>query len=148
VIETSVGLDRLVLAHLSQAYEEELAPTAEGGQDTRIVLKLHPLLAPISVAIFPLVRKEEMIVKARALYDELRFYFLCAYEEKDSIGRRYRRYDAKGTPYAITIDGQTLEDETVTIRDRDTLQQVRVPLSSVRTWLQEHLDPAPLLRTF
>jgi glycyl-tRNA synthetase len=148
VIETSVGLDRLVLAHLSQGYVEEMAPTAEGGQDTRLVLKLHPLLSPISVAIFPLVRKNEMITKARALYDELRFYFMCAYEEKDSIGRRYRRYDAKGTPYAITIDGQTLEDETVTIRDRDTLQQVRVHLSRVRSWLQERLDPARLLRAF
>ena len=125
-----------------------MAPTAEGGQDTRLVLKLHPLLSPISVAVFPLVRKDEMITKARALYNELQLYFMCAYEEKDSIGRRYRRYDAKGTPYAITIDGQTLEDETVTIRDRDTLQQVRVHLSSVRSWLQERLEPALLLRAF
>jgi glycyl-tRNA synthetase len=148
VVETSVGLDRLVLAHLSQGYTEELAPTAEGGQETRIVLKIHPLLAPISVVIFPLVRKDDMVARARALYEELRFSFLCAYEEKDSIGRRYRRYDAKGTPYAVTIDGQTLEDETVTIRDRDTLAQVRVPLSEVRPWLLERLDTTALLGAF
>lgn len=146
VIETSVGLDRLVLAHLSQAYIEELAPTAEGGQEMRTVLKLHPLLAPISVAVFPLVRKDDFIQKARALYEELRFYFSVAYEEKDSIGRRYRRYDAKGTPYAITIDGQTLEDETVTIRDRDSLAQVRLPIAQVRTYLQTQLDQASWLR--
>jgi len=147
VIETSVGVDRLVLAHLSQAYTEEPAPTAEGGQELRTVLKLHPLLAPIPVAVFPLVRKEEFIQKARALYEELRFHFLVAYEEKDSIGRRYRRYDAKGTPFAITIDGQTLQDDTVTIRDRDTLTQERIPLSGVRAYLTDKLDVAAWLRT-
>ncbi|MCS7297986.1 MAG: glycine--tRNA ligase [Bacteroidia bacterium] len=147
VIETSVGLDRLILAHLSQGYTEEMAPTAEGGEELRIVLKIHPLIAPIQVAVFPLIRKEEFVQKARLLYEELRFFFMSAYEEKDSIGRRYRRYDAKGTPYAITIDGQTLEDETVTIRDRDTLQQVRVPMSQVRAYLGERLEVAHWLRT-
>ncbi|MCS7154097.1 MAG: glycine--tRNA ligase [Bacteroidia bacterium] len=147
VIETSAGLDRLVLAHLSHGYSEELAPTAEGGQELRTVLKLHPLLAPIQVAVFPLIRKEDFVQKARALYEELRFYFLTAYEEKDSIGRRYRRYDAKGTPFAITIDGQTLEDETVTIRDRDTLQQIRLPMAQVRAYLAEKFDVAQWLRT-
>lgn len=147
VIETSVGLDRLVLAHLSQGYVEEMAPTAEGGQELRTVLKLHPLLAPIQVAVFPLVRKEEFIQKARTLYEELRLYFPTAYEEKDSIGRRYRRYDAKGTPFAITIDGQTLEDETVTVRFRDTLQQIRLPIGQVRSYLSEQIDIAAWLRT-
>lgn len=147
VIETSVGLDRLVLAHLSQGYTEELAPTAEGGQEMRTVLKLHPLLAPIQVAVFPLVRKEEFVQRARRLYEELRFSFTAAYEEKDSIGRRYRRYDAKGTPFAITIDGQTLEDETVTIRDRDTLAQVRVPMAAVETYLRERMNLSNWLRT-
>ncbi|MCS7189275.1 MAG: glycine--tRNA ligase [Bacteroidia bacterium] len=137
VIETSVGLDRLVLAHLCQAYTEELVPTAEGGQDKRIVLKLPILLAPIQVAIFPLVKRPEFVEIARKLYEELRFHFTVAYEEKDSIGRRYRRYDAKGTPFAITIDGQTLEDETVTLRDRDSLQQIRLPLTQVQPYLSE-----------
>lgn len=146
VIETSVGLDRLVLAHLAQGYTEEMAPTAEGGQELRTVLKIHPILAPIPVAIFPLVRKEEFIEKARKLYEELRFYFLVAYEEKDSIGRRYRRYDAKGTPFCITIDGQTLEDETVTVRDRDTLEQIRLPMSQVRPYLSEKLSVPEWLR--
>jgi glycyl-tRNA synthetase len=147
VIETSVGLDRLVLAHLAQGYTEEMAPTAEGGEELRTVLKLHPLLAPIQVAVFPLVRKDDFVEKARKLYEELRFSFMAAYEEKDSIGRRYRRYDAKGTPFAITIDGQTVEDETVTVRDRDTLAQVRLPLSQVRAYLAERLDPAEWLRS-
>lgn len=146
VIETSVGLDRLVLAHLAQGYTEEMAPTAEGGQELRTVLKIHPILAPIPVAIFPLVRKDEFIEKARKLYEELRFYFLVAYEEKDSIGRRYRRYDAKGTPFCITIDGQTLEDETVTVRDRDTLEQIRLPMSQVRPYLWEKLSVPEWLR--
>ncbi|MCX8113003.1 MAG: glycine--tRNA ligase [Bacteroidia bacterium] len=146
VIETSVGLDRLVLAHLSQGYTEEMAPTAEGGQELRTVLKLHPLIAPIQVAVFPLVRKAEFIQKARALYDELRFYFVVAYEEKDSIGRRYRRYDAKGTPFAITIDGQTLEDDTVTVRHRDNLQQVRLPMSQIRSYLMDNLSVSSWLR--
>lgn len=146
VIETSVGVDRLVLAHLSQGYTEEMAPTAEGGQELRTVLKLHPLLAPIQVAIFPLVRKDDFVQKARALYEELRFYFTVAYEEKDSIGRRYRRYDAKGTPFAITIDGQTLQDETVTVRDRDSLEQVRLPMGQVRAYLSERLDIPSWLR--
>ncbi|MCS6789566.1 MAG: glycine--tRNA ligase [Bacteroidia bacterium] len=147
VIETSVGLDRVVLAHLSQGYTEEMAPTAEGGQELRTILKLHPLLAPIQVAVFPLVRKEEFVQKARLLYEELRYHFPTAYEEKDSIGRRYRRYDAKGTPFAITVDGQTLEDETVTVRDRDSLAQIRLPMHQVRPYLQERLDIAQWLRT-
>ncbi|MEN3040942.1 MAG: glycine--tRNA ligase [Bacteroidia bacterium] len=147
VIETSAGLDRLVLAHLSQGYAEEMAPTAEGGQELRIVLRLPALLAPIQVAVFPLIRKEEFVQKARALYEELRFYFTVAYEEKDSIGRRYRRYDAKGTPFAITIDGQTLEDETVTVRFRDTLEQIRLPMAQVRPYLAQQLDIAAWLRT-
>ncbi|MEN2993362.1 MAG: glycine--tRNA ligase [Bacteroidia bacterium] len=146
VVETSVGLDRLVLAHLSQAYTEELAPTAEGGEELRTVLKLHPLLAPIQVAIFPLVRKEEFIQPARKLYEELRFSFMVAYEEKDTIGRRYRRYDAKGTPFAITIDGQTLQDHTVTLRYRDTLHQIRLPISRVEAFLQEQFSLAEWLR--
>ncbi|MCS7161778.1 MAG: glycine--tRNA ligase [Bacteroidia bacterium] len=146
VVETSVGLDRLVLAHLSQAYTEEPAPTAEGGEELRTVLKLHPLLAPIQVAIFPLVRKDEFIQPARKLYEALRFSFMVAYEEKDTIGRRYRRYDAKGTPFAITIDGQTLQDHTVTLRYRDTLHQIRLPIARVEAFLQEQFSLAEWLR--
>lgn len=139
VIETSVGLDRLVLAHLANNLVEDHAPTADGKIEPRIVLKLHPLLAPISAVVLPLVRKEEFILPARRLYQELRFEFSVAYEEKDTIGRRYRRYDAKGTPYAITIDAQTLEDETVTLRDRDTLAQIRLPLQGVASYLSQKL---------
>lgn len=135
VIETSVGLDRSFLAHLCNAYLEEDAPTASGGVEKRTVLKLHPLIAPTQAALLPLVKRDELPEMAREIYNELKFNFLLDYDEKDAIGRRYRRQDAKGTPYCITIDNQTKEDETVTVRDRDTMQQDRIPIAQLKNYL-------------
>lgn len=140
VIETSVGLDRTFLAHLCNAYQEEMAPTADGGQEERVVLKLHPLLAPYKVAILPLVKKEGMPEIGRQIFDELKYDYLCTYDEKDAIGRRYRRQDCIGTPFCVTIDTQTLEDNTVTIRDRDTMKQERVAISDLRAIVAAKLD--------
>ena len=133
VIETSAGLDRTLLVLLADAYREE-----EVDGEERTVLKLHPRLAPVDVAVFPLVKKEGMPDVARSIADDLRGRFNAFYDESGSIGRRYRRQDEAGTPFCITVDGQTLEDDTVTVRDRDTLEQVRVPIPE----LGEHLDEA------
>ncbi len=132
VIETSAGLDRTLLVLLADAYREE---EVEG--DTRTVLKLHPRLAPVTVAVFPLVKKEGMPDVARGITDDLRGRFNAFYDESGSIGRRYRRQDEAGTPFCITVDGQTLEDETVTVRDRDTLEQVRVAIPELTSHLEE-----------
>lgn len=131
VIETSIGLDRTVMMVLSEAYQDEDLSTEEK-QDSRVVLKFPPMLAPIKMAVLPLTKKDGMPEIARDLMDECRPYFKCFYEEKDSIGKRYRRQDAIGTPFCVTIDGQTKEDQTVTIRYRDSMTQERVPLSSVK----------------
>lgn len=131
VVETSIGLDRTVMMILSEAYQEEDLSTAEK-QDSRVVLKFPAMLAPIKLAILPLTKKDGMPEIAKQLMDECRPYFKCFYEEKDSIGKRYRRQDAIGTPFCVTIDGQTKEDQTVTIRYRDSMTQERVPLAEVR----------------
>ncbi|MBS1774470.1 MAG: glycine--tRNA ligase [Bacteroidetes bacterium] len=131
VVETSIGLDRTVMMLLSEAYEEQDLSTDEK-QDSRVVLKFPPLVAPIKLAILPLTKKDGMPEIARQLMDECKPYFKCFYEEKDSIGKRYRRQDAIGTPFCVTIDGQTKEDNTVTIRHRDDMTQERVTLSSVK----------------
>jgi glycyl-tRNA synthetase len=125
VIEPSAGIDRAVLAFLCDAYYEDQAPDEQGQMEPRVVLRLHPRLAPIKAAIFPLTKKNNMPEIARDLYAELKKQFNVTYEEKDSIGRRYRRQDEAGTPYCITIDSQTLDDRTVTIRERDSLVQRR-----------------------
>lgn len=127
VIETSIGLDRLFLAVLSKAYVEE---ALEDGT-SRVVLKIPPFLAPIKVAVFPLTKKDGLPEKAREIMDVLKYDFTCMYEEKDTIGKRYRRQDAVGTPFCITVDHQTLQDNTVTIRFRDTMQQERVKIESL-----------------
>jgi len=127
VVETSVGLDRTFLAVLSNAFTEE---TLEDGSE-RIVMKILPKLAPIKAAVFPLVKKDGLPEKAREIMESLKFDFLCQYDEKDAIGRRYRRQDAIGTPYCITIDHQTLEDNTVTIRERDTMKQDRISVAEI-----------------
>ena len=115
VVETSIGCDRMFLALLSNAYQEEEVPDAEGEASTRIVLKLHPALAPVKCAILPLVKnKPELVEKAKMIFDDLKLSFLCQYDDKDAIGRRYRRQDAIGTPCCITIDFDTLNDNTVT----------------------------------
>jgi glycyl-tRNA synthetase len=124
VVETSIGLDRMFLATLSQAYAEE---KLEDGSE-RVVLRLPAFLAPVKVAILPLVKKDGLPEKAREIMNKLKFDHLCYYEEKDTIGKRYRRQDAIGTPICVTVDHQTLEDNTVTIRFRDTMKQERIEI--------------------
>ena len=143
VVETSIGVDRLFLSVMCGAYCEE---TTENGE-TRVVLKLHPALAPVKLAVLPLVRKDGLDEKARSVAEQLRFNFACQYDEKDSIGKRYRRQDAIGTPYCITIDHQTLEDDTVTIRDRDTMAQERIPISNLVNVIGERTDLTNLLKS-
>ena len=133
VVETSLGLDRMFLSILSASYKNE---TLEDGS-SRIVLTIPPALAPYKVAILPLLKKDGLPEKSREIMKELQFDFSIQYDEKDSIGKRYRRQDAIGTPYAITIDHQSLEDNSVTIRDRDTMKQERVDLSTIRGFLSE-----------
>jgi glycyl-tRNA synthetase len=136
VIEPSAGADRFTLAVLCEAYTED-----EIGGEPRTVLRFHPRLAPIKAAVLPLVNKEGMPEKAQALYRELKQDFNVFYDDKGAIGRRYRRQDEAGTPYCITIDGQTLQDDTVTLRDRDSTQQTRVPLRQVTAELRKRLQP-------
>lgn len=146
VIETSIGLDRTFLLVLSAAYTEEKISKEDGSQDERVVLKIPPALAPVKLAIFPLVKKDGLPEMARKIMDNLKFDFACRYEEKDTIGKRYRRHDAIGTPFCITVDHQTLEDETVTIRYRDTMEQERVPASRLREIMSEKVSITSLLR--
>ena len=141
VVETSVGLDRTFLAILSSSYREEIL---EDGSE-RVVLKLPAVLAPVKVAIMPLTRKDGLPEKAREILDVLKYNFNCQYDEKDSPGKRYRRQDAIGTPFCITIDHQTLEDNTVTIRDRDTMLQQRINVAEITTLLDQKFDIRKLL---
>ena len=142
VIETSIGLDRMFLAILSAAYREETLP--DGSQ--RVVLRIPPALAPLQAAVLPLVKKDGLPEKARQIMAELKYDFNVQYDEKDAIGRRYRRQDAIGTPYCVTIDHRTLEDDTVTIRERDSMEQQRVPVGQVKATLARHTDLTSLLR--
>ncbi|MCS7154510.1 MAG: glycine--tRNA ligase [Bacteroidota bacterium] len=135
VVETSAGLDRTLLMVLADAYDEE---PVEG--ETRVVLRLHPKLAPIKVAVLPLVNRDGMPERAEAIYRALRRRFRTFYDDKGAIGRRYRRMDEIGTPFAVTIDSQTLEDGTVTVRDRDTMRQERVCEHRLTDYLQERLE--------
>src|SRR5204863_6004336 len=120
VIEPSAGADRGTLAFLCEAYQEDKVPDEHGKPTERVYMKFHPRLAPIKAAIFPLVNKDGMPEKAQALYRELKSQYHVYYDDKGAVGRRYRRQDEAGTPFCVTIDGQTLQDDTVTIRDRDT----------------------------
>lgn len=131
VIEPSAGADRATLAFLCQAYHEDQAPDENGQMQTRVVMRFSPRIAPVKAAIFPLVKKDGMPEVAKEIYGELKKKFNVFYDEKGAVGRRYRRQDEAGTPYCITVDGQTLQDQTVTIRDRDSLEQVRVKISDV-----------------
>ncbi|MGE0077770.1 MAG: glycine--tRNA ligase [Bacteroidales bacterium] len=146
VIETSIGLDRTFLLVLSSAYTEEKLTKEDGTVDERVVLKIPAALAPVKLAIFPLVKKDGLPEMARKIMDDLKFDFACQYEEKDTIGKRYRRHDAIGTPFCITIDHQTLEDETVTIRYRDTMEQERVPAAKLREIMAEKVSISTLLK--
>ena len=134
IIESTYGLDRTVLAVLCQAYEEE--EIAEG--DVRTVLHLHPAIAPYKMAILPLSKK--LSDKANDLYTKLSKKFMCDYDEAGSIGKRYRRQDEVGTPYCITVDFDTLEDNTVTIRDRDTMEQIRININEIENWMKDKFD--------
>ncbi len=131
VIETSIGLDRCVMLLLSEAYTEEDLSTEEK-KDSRVVLRFSPMMAPVKLAVLPLVKKDGLPDIARGIIDQCKPYFKCFYEEKDTIGKRYRRMDAIGTPFCITIDYQTKDDNTVTIRYRDTMQQERIPIDQVK----------------
>ena len=134
IIESTYGLDRTVLAVLCQAYEEE--KIAEG--DVRTVLHLHPAIAPYKMAILPLSKK--LSDKANDLYTKLSKKFMCDYDEAGSIGKRYRRQDEVGTPYCITVDFDTLEDNTVTIRDRDTMEQIRININEIENWMKDKFE--------
>jgi len=135
VIETSIGLDRTFLAVLTYAYQEE---KLEDGSE-RIVMRIPPFLAPVKAAVLPLVAKDGLPEKGREIFDSLKYDYMCQYEEKDSIGKRYRRHDAIGTPYCITIDHQTLEDNTVTIRERDSMAQERIAVSEIAGIIRNRL---------
>lgn len=142
VVETSVGLDRLFLAILSSALKEE---TLEGGE-TRTVLSLPPALAPYKAAVFPLIKRDGLPELAESIMKDLKYDFNMAYDEKDAVGRRYRRQDAIGTPYCITVDHQSLEDKTVTVRHRDTMQQDRIKIEALASFLEERVGIKSLLK--
>ncbi len=143
VIETSIGVDRMFLSTMAASYVEE---QLEGG-DSRVVLKLPAALAPIKLAVLPLVKKDGLPEKAREIIDALKFDFKCQYDEKDSIGKRYRRQDAIGTPFCVTVDHQSLEDNTVTIRYRDTMQQERVAIDKLSDIITDKVSMKNLLKT-
>ncbi|MBO5685298.1 MAG: glycine--tRNA ligase, partial [Alistipes sp.] len=142
VVETSIGVDRMFLQVMSAAYTEE---ALEGG-DQRVVLKFPAALAPVKVAVLPLVKKDGMPEVARKIVDELKYDYNVIYDEKDSVGKRYRRQDAIGTPFCVTVDGQTLEDGTVTVRHRDTMQQERVEISALRAMVDEECSYRKLFK--
>ncbi len=140
VVEPSAGLTRSVMAFLVEAYTEDEAPNTKGGVDKRVVLRLDPRLAPVKVAVFPLSRKEELTGPAKDLAHQLRELWNVEYDDAGAVGRRYRRQDEIGTPFCITYDFDSVEDNAVTIRDRDTMEQVRIPISEVRSWLLDRLE--------
>ncbi len=142
VVETSIGLDRLFLLVLSNAFQEETVD-----DDTRTVLKLHPAIAPVKCAILPLVKKDGLPELAEKIYEELRFDFNVFIEDKDSIGKRYRRMDAIGTPFCVTVDHDSLNDQKVTIRHRDTMEQERVSISELHAILSKETSMSSLLKS-
>jgi len=142
VIETSIGVDRMFLSVLCSSYEEQELQDNDG----RVVLHLPKALAPVKCAVLPLVKKDGLPEKAHEIVDLLKFDVACHYEDKDSVGKRYRRQDAIGTPYCITVDGQTLEDNTVTLRDRDSMEQQRVPIDQLPTIIEQQCSLKTLLR--
>ena len=143
VIETSIGVDRMFLSIMCASYQEEKLENGE----TRVVLKLPAALAPVKLAVLPLVKKDGLPEKAREIMNELRFHFNCQYDEKDSIGKRYRRQDAIGTPYCITVDHQSLEDNCVTLRNRDTMEQERVAIADLNKIIADKVSITSLLKT-
>ncbi len=153
VIETSIGLDRMFLAVLASAFEiEKLTPSnspeggeQEGSDNERIVLRIPPALAPVKVAVFPLIKKDGLPEKAMAIFNNLKHICRCYYEEKDSIGKRYRRQDAIGTPFCITVDHETLNDNCVTLRHRDSMKQERIPIDKIQSIVEEKVSLTKIL---
>ncbi len=139
VIETAVGCDRLFLAFMCDAYREEVTVDEKGSEDVRVVLGLHPELAPYKVAVLPLSKKDELSIPAEKLRDQLAEDFDVTYDESSSIGKRYRRQDEIGTPYCVTFDFETLNDKAVTVRHRDKMSQERVPMESLNEYLRKAL---------
>jgi glycyl-tRNA synthetase len=137
VIEPAAGLTRSLMAFLIDAYTEDQAPNTKGGVDKRVVLKLDPRLAPVKVAVLPLSRNADLSPKAKALAAELRGSWNVEFDDSGAIGRRYRRQDEIGTPYCVTVDFETLEDDAVTVRERDSMSQERVPLAGISRWFAE-----------
>ena len=143
VIETSIGVDRMVLAVLSHSYKEEKLENGE----TRVVLSIPAPLAPVKAAVLPLLKNNEDLVNlAQSIMDDLKYDFNCQYDEKDSIGKRYRRQDAIGTPFCITVDHDSLQDNCVTVRERDTMTQKRVPIAELRSIIDKEVNMNNLLR--
>ena len=142
VIETSIGVDRMFLSIMCHSYTEEKLENGE----SRVVLRLPEALAPVKCAVLPLVKKDGLTEKAREIVNELRFHFNTNYEEKDSIGKRYRRQDAIGTPYCVTVDHETLKDNKVTLRFRDSMKQERVDISQLRTIIEDNVSITSLLK--
>jgi len=142
VIETSIGVDRMFLSIMAGSYKEEILENGE----TRVLLQLPPALAPIKLAVLPLVKKDGLPELAKEIIDDLKFEFRCQYDEKDSIGKRYRRQDAIGTPYCITVDFQSLEDQCVTIRHRDTMQQERVAINELKAIISKGVSMKELFK--
>ncbi|MBT8271065.1 MAG: glycine--tRNA ligase, partial [Bacteroidia bacterium] len=136
VLETSIGLDRTFLAVFSNALQEE---ELDNGT-SRVVLRLPSVLAPTKAAILPLVKKDGLPEIAHRIVEDLKWDFNVQYDEKDAVGRRYRRQDAAGTPFCITVDHDTLEDQTVTIRHRDSMEQQRVPIPALKDLIREQID--------
>jgi glycyl-tRNA synthetase len=136
VVETSIGLDRMFLAVFSASLQDEVLPDGS----TRVVMKIPAILAPTKVAVLPLLKKDGLPEIAKEIIDDLKWDFKVQYDEKDAIGRRYRRQDAVGTPYCVTVDHQTKEDMTVTVRERDSMEQIRIPIAELRKHIQEKFD--------
>src|SRR5690606_33933709 len=141
VIEPAAGLTRAVLAFLLDAYDEDEAPNTKGGVDKRTVLRFDPRLAPVKVAVLPLSRNEQLSPKARELAARLRQRWIVEFDDAQAIGRRYRRQDEIGTPYCVTVDFETLNDDAVTVRDRDTMAQERIPIANLERYLADRLPP-------
>jgi glycyl-tRNA synthetase len=146
VVETSIGVDRMFLQIISASYDQEEIKRDDGSIDTRVVLRLPPPLAPIKLAVMPLVKKDGLPDISRKIIEDLKFDFNCQYDEKDSIGKRYRRQDAIGTPFCITVDHQTVEDSTVTIRYRDSMKQERLSIDELKDIIKEKVEIRSLIK--
>jgi glycyl-tRNA synthetase len=139
VVETSAGASRSFMAFLVDSYEEDEAPTADGKTEKRTVLRLHPKLAPLKCAVFPLVNRDGLQEIGRKITDDLQKSFKVFYDESGAVGRRYRRQDECGTPFCVTIDYDTLKDNTVTIRERDSMKQERISIDRIKNYIFEKI---------